>query len=130
MKHLKQLGIILILLFIGEGIQRFSKIPIPGNIIGMVLLTILLKVRIIKVSSVKEVSDFFLMNIAFFFIAPGITLLKSASVIKPTLFKVLAVITLSTFTVIAVTGITVELVIRLLNKSKGIKVELEEGDAI
>lgn len=116
MKYIKQLGIILLLLFIGEAVSRASNIPVPGNIIGMVLMTLCLRFGLIRVESVREVSMFFLTNIAFFFIAPGVVLLESFKVLQGQLLKVIIMITLSTFIVMIVTAVTVSLVQKMIGR--------------
>ena len=70
MKILNQLAIILGLWALGEYISSFiqSVVVIPGSIIGMILLFILLKAKVIKLESINEVSNFFLDNMAIFFI--------------------------------------------------------------
>ncbi len=58
MKILNQLAIILGLWALGEYISSFiqSVVVIPGSIIGMILLFILLKAKVIKLESINEVS--------------------------------------------------------------------------
>ena len=57
MKTLNQLAIILGLWALGEYISSFiqSVVVIPGSIIGMILLFILLKAKVIKLESINEV---------------------------------------------------------------------------
>ena len=60
MKTLNQLAIILGLWALGEYISSFiqSVVVIPGSIIGMILLFILLKAKVIKLESINEVISF------------------------------------------------------------------------
>ena len=88
MKILNQLAIILGLWALGEYISSFiqSVVVIPGSIIGMILLFILLKAKVIKLESINEVSNFFLDNMAIFFIPSGVSLIKSLDLISDNIF--------------------------------------------
>ncbi|MCM0646922.1 CidA/LrgA family protein [Clostridium swellfunianum] len=109
MKYLRQLAIILVICFLGEALNRLFNIPIPGNVIGMVILLIALITGIIKLESIEGVTDFLLKHLAFFFVPAGIGVISSFDIIKTSLIPMLIVIVLSTIIVIAVTGITVQL---------------------
>ena len=103
MKTLNQLAIILGLWALGEYISSFiqSVVVIPGSIIGMILLFILLKAKVIKLESINEVSNFFLDNMAIFFIPAGVLLI--------TIF-------ISTIIVMYVTGKLVDIMINKKSK--------------
>lgn len=68
MKLLNQLALIFGIWAMGEYISSFisSIIIIPGSIMGMILLFIALQMKIIKLDSIKEISDLFLDNMAIF----------------------------------------------------------------
>lgn len=108
MKILKQLCIILIILYIGEFINKFFKIPIPGNVIGMVILLLCLLSGIIKLEMIEDISKFLLDNLAFFFIPAGVGLIKSLNIIGDQWVGILSVTIISTIIVIAATGLTVQ----------------------
>jgi len=117
MKLLKQLLIILVICFIGEAVHTLLKIPIPGNVIGMVLLFICLCTGIIKIEMISEVSKFFLDNLAFFFIPAGVGLVTCKALIKTTWPALLVIIIVTTVIVALTTGYTVQL-LRKDRKSK------------
>ncbi len=118
MKILNQLAIILGLWCVGEYISSFiqSIITIPGSIIGMILLFILLKSNIIKLKDINEVSNFFLENMAIFFIPAGVSLIKSLNLISDNLFVLIVTIFISTIVVMYVTGKLVDIMINRKNK--------------
>ena len=70
MKVFNQLVIILSIWVIGEYISSFIQgiILIPGSIVGMLLLFLLLQFKVLDLSSIENVSGFFLDNMAIFFI--------------------------------------------------------------
>lgn len=113
MKILNQLAIILGLWALGEYISSFiqSVVVIPGSIIGMILLFILLKSNIIKLESINEVSNFFLDNMAIFFIPAGVSLIKSLDLISENIFILIITIFVSTIVVMYATGKLVDIMI-------------------
>ena len=118
MKTLNQLAIILGLWALGEYISSFiqSVVVIPGSIIGMILLFILLKAKVIKLESINEVSNIFLDNMAIFFIPAGVSLIKSLDLISDNVFVLLITIFISTIIVMYVTGKLVDIMINKKSK--------------
>ena len=114
MKIFNQLALIFGIWAIGEYISSFIKdiIVIPGSIIGMILLFILLQWKVLKIDKIKEVSNFFLDNMAIFFIPAGVSLINSLSIIRDNMFVLIVSIALSTVIVMYITGIVVEKMIR------------------
>lgn len=114
MKIFNQLALILGIWAIGEYISSFigDIIAIPGSIIGMILLFILLQLKILKLDNIKEVSNFFLDNMAIFFIPAGVSLINSLSIIRNNIFILIVEIALSTVMVMYITGIVVEKMIK------------------
>ena len=109
MRILLQLALILGICYVGELIHDYTGIPIPGNILGMLILLILLCLKIVKLEQIREVSDFFLKRLAFFFLPPAIGLMLVGDDVKsqwPLLLLLCIVITVITM---AATGWTVQL---------------------
>ncbi|HGH0460950.1 TPA: CidA/LrgA family protein [Clostridioides difficile] len=99
---------------IGEYISSFIQgiILIPGSIVGMLLLFLLLQFKVLDLSSIENVSGFFLDNMAIFFIPAGVSLIKSLDLIRENVLVLLLVICLSTLIVMYTTGIIVEKMIK------------------
>ncbi|MFL0268456.1 CidA/LrgA family protein [Candidatus Clostridium radicumherbarum] len=109
MKLLRQSAIILVICLLGEMINKIIEIPIPGNVIGMVLLLIFLSTGIIKLRHIDKVSDFLLDHLAFFFVPAGVQILTSFDILRGSLFSILVIIFISTIVVLVVTGFTVQI---------------------
>jgi holin-like protein len=107
-KILKQLSIILGIWFVGEMISKLSGIPIPGNVIGMIILLLLLVFKVIKVDTIKETSEFMLKNMGIFFIPPGVGILVSAKLLKGSGVEFVLLVLISTFFVMGITGVIVQ----------------------
>ncbi len=115
MRILLQLALILGICYVGDLIHDITGIPVPGNILGMLILLLLLCLKIVKLEQIREVSDFFLKRLAFFFLPPAIGLMLVGDDVKsqwPLLLLLCIVITIVTM---AATGWTVQL---LCKKSK------------
>ena len=108
MKYLKQLSIILGIYFLGLIIEKSFSLPVPGNVIGMILLFLGLCSGVIKLQMIEEVSEFFLNHLAFFFIPAGVGLITCMDVLKGSVLKLLIIIFLTTIIVLGSTGLTVQ----------------------
>lgn len=110
MKLLRQFLIILIICFTGEVLSKVVHIPLPGSIIGMILLFICLLIGLIKLQMIEEISKFLLEHLAFFFIPAGVGLLAYIGILKENLIPILVICFITTFLVMIVTGWTVQLI--------------------
>ena len=115
MKFFRESILILAIYFAGEIISKLLHIPIPGNIIGMLLLFLLLTTKVIKVEKVENLANFFLDHLAFFFIPASVGLMASFNSLKGSIFRIIILCILTTIIVISVTGITVQFICK--NKS-------------
>ena len=112
MRVLLQLALILGICYIGDLIHELTGIPIPGNILGMLILLLLLCLKIVKLEQIKEVSDFFLRRLAFFFLPAAIGLMLVGDDVKSQWPLLLILCIAITIVTMAATGWTVQ----LLNK--------------
>lgn len=108
MKLLRQFLIILLVCFIGEILNKVVHIPLPGSIIGLILLLVCLLTGMVKAEQIEEISKFLLDHLAFFFIPAGVGLIAYIGILKDNLLPILAICFLTTFLVMIVTGWTVQ----------------------
>jgi len=116
MKILKELTIVLLITFLGEVLSRGLSLPLPGTVVGMLLLLICLLLKVIKVDSLQSISTYMLDNLAFFFLPAGVGIISSFDLLKGNTIKILFIIFISTFVVLVVTGYTVQVLISLQKK--------------
>lgn len=114
LKLLREFLLILALYFIGEALHIFLHLPIPGNILGMILLLLCLCTKILKLEMIENISNFLLDHLAFFFIPAGVGLITSLDILKGTWYKILLVCFLTTIIVMVVSG----KVVQVLKKSE------------
>jgi len=108
MKIIGQLAIILAIYLTGLLIENLLSLPIPGSIIGMLLLLILLHLKIVKVEKIKQVSDFFLNNMMFFFIPATVSIMVSYQILEGVLLEMTTLIIISTLITISITALVVQ----------------------
>ena len=119
MKLFREAIIIFGIYLMGELISGLLNLPIPGNILGMLILLVLLWTKIIKVDQIDTVANFLLDHLAFFFIPAGVGLMTSVGIIKDTWAKLIIVCIVTTIVIIASTGLIVQFVSKKISKNKG-----------
>lgn len=117
----RQLAIIIGCLAVGEFITWLTGISVPSSIIGMLLLTFLLKVKVIKLEWVETISNFLVKNMGFFFVPPGVALMLYFDIIGKEIVPIVLATTLSTMLVLVVTGWTHIMTRKIMKRIKGKK---------
>jgi holin-like protein len=92
-------------LFAGEALRYLLDLPVPGNVIGMVLIFISLKTGIIKLEAVKPASDKLIKYMVLFFVPYGVGLIDLADVIKANWLSIVVAVIASTIITLYVTAI-------------------------
>jgi holin-like protein len=80
---LKALFYIFLFLAMGELVINLIDIPISGNILGMMLIFIALKLKLIKLETVKPASDKLVKYMVLFFVPYGVGLMAYFDFISP-----------------------------------------------
>lgn len=112
MKELKQLGIILIILFLGQGLQKYFSLIIPGTVMGMVILLLLLIMKVIKLHWIEKISNILLNHLIFLFIPGGVGVMKSLDMFKGNVIPLFIILIVTTIIITVVTGLTVQILIK------------------
>lgn len=101
---IRQCAILFGCLAAGELIVRLSGIPLPASVVGMLVLTLLLQLRWVKLSWVQGMSNFLVANIGFFFVPAGVGLMLHFGVIKASFWPIVVSTIVSTILVLVITG--------------------------
>lgn len=99
-----QCAVVFCFLALGEFLVWLTGIKLPSSIVGLLLLTAALKMKLVKLRHVDLVSNFLLKNMGFFFVPPGVALMLYLDVIQAQLVPIVIASVLSTVLVIIVTG--------------------------
>ena len=116
MNYLRELGIILAICVLGEVISILIGGALPANVLGMILLLVLLATRLIKARQVEHAADFFLKNMAIFFLPVSLGILEIYNQLKSQLIAIIAVWFITTFLTALATAATVHFILVLQNK--------------
>lgn len=100
-----QLAVLFTFLAAGELIVWLTDVPVPSSIIGMLLLTLSLRLGIVRLRHVEGVADFLVSNLGFFFVPAGVALMGCFDLVKGQWGAIIAASALSTVIVIAITGL-------------------------
>jgi holin-like protein len=101
--------------YLGEVISKFINFPFPGPIIGMLILLILLELKILKLDFVEKGAETILLNLAIFFIPPGVGLISALDILSGNILKIIITMVITTAITMGLTGITVQY---LINRRK------------
>ncbi|MFJ7404685.1 MULTISPECIES: CidA/LrgA family protein [unclassified Lysinibacillus] len=125
-----QIGVLNIFYYIGVGIVSYLHIPLPGSVIGLLLLALLLNFKIIKVEYIQDGAGFLIGVLTLFFIPATVGIIDYPELMSTTgLFIILAVIA-STLISIYLTGVLTQLIEKreLAKKEKEVNVEEGKGE--
>ena len=101
---IRQLAILFGCLALGEFVIYVTHIPLPSSILGMLLLTLFLKLKIVRLEWVRSISEFLVANMGFFFVPPGVAIMFYFDIIKAQFWPIVLASVVSTVLVLAVTG--------------------------
>ncbi|WP_300393911.1 CidA/LrgA family protein [Fusobacterium sp.] len=112
----KQFLILLVINFVGILIQSIFHLPLPGTILGMIILFILLWTKVLKVESIEKVCNFLVLNMIIFFLPPAVELLEYMTLLEKGFFKIIILLIVTTVITMVITGKTVEFCIKRMEK--------------
>lgn len=113
-----QLLILLSINFIGIVIQKLFNLPLPGTIIGMIILFILLYKKILTEKNIGEICDFLIKIMVLLFLPPIIDLIENFDLLRIGFFKIIFLLFITTAITMIVTGKTVDFLIRMKEGKK------------
>ena len=105
MQALRGLAWLLVLQLVGEVLARTLPVPLPGPVIGMLLLMPALGWRVVR-EPVTDVARFLLAHLSLLFVPVGVGVITHLNVLQQHGRKLLAVIALSTWVGLAVSALT------------------------
>ena len=123
MKLYVQLMIIFIISLVGEGISSVLHLPVPGSIIGLVLLFLALQFKLLRLRHISMVGNFLLANMTILFLPPAVGIMDKFQVIAPYLLPIILLVLGAIVLNVCVIAVVVQL---LKTRFEG---DYEEGDA-
>lgn len=92
----------------GVWIKTWLPIPLPANVIGLIMLTIALSAKVIKLSWVEDCGRLALKHMGLFFIPAIVGTMAFAKLFAPHLLSIAVSLAASTCLVMLVTGLVVK----------------------
>ncbi|WP_455373312.1 CidA/LrgA family protein [Limibacillus halophilus] len=110
-------ALLLVCQLIGEVIQNASGLPLPGPVIGMVILFIGLMIRGEVPETLGSVTKNLLDNLALLFVPAGVGVLTHLALIEDEWLPITLALVLSTVITIAVTALLLSWLLRISGKA-------------
>lgn len=114
----KQCTILFGAMALGELLVAVTGVSLPGSIVGMLLLAAFLEMGWVKLEWVKNISDFLLSNLGFFFVPPGVALMLNFDTIERDFWPITIATLVSTVLVLLSTGWTHQIIRRYVRFRK------------
>ena len=101
---LQGLAVILMFQFAGELVARLANLPIPGPVIGMVMLLVALERGLPRRESLESASSGILAHLSLLFVPAGVGILQHLPRLRAEWPALAASLLVSTLATVAVTG--------------------------
>ena len=108
MRPYRGLAVIFGFYALGELISSSLSLPVPGSVLGMLLLLLALLTGVVKLEWVEGEAEFIVKNMSVLFIPPGVGILVYIGLIRSQLFPISVALVLSFLITLLVTTKTVE----------------------
>ncbi|HTY69993.1 MAG TPA: CidA/LrgA family protein [Alphaproteobacteria bacterium] len=96
----------------GTALVRLTGLPVPGSVVGMLLVLGLLAFQRLSLASVRRGADWLIADMLLFFVPAVLVVLQHHELLGLLGLKIAVVIALSTVSVMIVTGLSVDLFLR------------------
>ncbi|WP_028219714.1 CidA/LrgA family protein [Paraburkholderia oxyphila] len=97
---------------LGEGVSYVLKLPIPGPVIGMLLLLGFLSIRPQTANAIEPTALELLRHLSLLFIPAGVGIMASAGSVSGQIIAIVAAIVVSTTLAIVVTALVTRALLR------------------
>ncbi|TVR65771.1 MAG: CidA/LrgA family protein [Spirochaetaceae bacterium] len=112
------IGILLLFLVAGEALAGIG-VPLPGNVIGMILITLALATGRLSLARVERAAATLLDNLAFFFVPPAVGVIVHAGLLGRNILAITVAVTAAAVIVFVTTGLSAQAMIRFTEKRSG-----------
>lgn len=123
-----QIGILNIFYYMGVSIVALLHVPLPGSVIGLLLLALALNFKIIKVEYIQDGAGFLIGVLTLFFIPATVGVIDYPELFSTTGLLIMLAVIASTLISIYITGILSQIVEKKELAKKETEVIVEEGE--
>lgn len=96
--------LMIVILLTSQWLVAFFDLPLPGNVVGMLLLFVFLLTGLVPLKWVAEAADFLLAHMSLFFIPAAIGVLAYQELLAPHLLALALLLVVTTLAVMGLTG--------------------------
>lgn len=119
MELVTQIGFVLGICLLGEGVSALLPLPVPAGVTSMLLMFAALCTRRLKPAMLEQTSSFLLKNMALFFIPACVGIIRYADVFLRNALPIVLICVLTTPVVFFAAGTAVRLTLRIMNGKGG-----------
>lgn len=116
---ISEIAVLLAIYFVGCQIAAWVQVPIPGGVMGMILLLLAFALGWVKPATLQLGAGVLMAEMLLFFIPALMSLLDHGALVRDEGWRILLVIGVSTLLVMIVTAFTVEAVCRWKLRHEG-----------
>lgn len=110
---LRALTILLLYQLVGEIIGRSLGLPIPGPVLGMLLLFITLLIRGEAPLKLRQTSRTLLSHLALLFVPAGVGVMTHLALLRDEWLPIVVTLIVATYVTLVATALTMKLLLRL-----------------
>ncbi len=107
MEALRGLALLLVLQAVGDGLAHALRLPVPGPVVGMVLLILALRVERLR-ASVRAIAELLLAHLSLLFVPVGVGVITHLDLLAHSGARLLLAIVVSTWTGMALTALVLK----------------------
>ncbi|MFE6074549.1 CidA/LrgA family protein [Paenibacillus sp. NPDC057886] len=100
-----QVALLMAFSLLMDQLARAFHLPVPGSILGMIVLFILLQTRVVKLRWIEIGAAWLLGELLLFFIPSAVGIMNYMPMLEQDGLQILFIVLLSTFLVMACTGL-------------------------
>lgn len=120
LRFLAQIALLWAIYQVGNFLAEKSHLPVPGNVLGMIILFLLLLTGMIRIEWIEGGADFLLKHLAFFFIPIAVGLMQWIGLFQLSGAQLLLSIVLGTAVCVVVMNSVTGVLVRFRSQKGGV----------
>ncbi len=116
MKLIKQFAIIFSIYSVSDIFSRILKLPIPGNVIGMMLMFLLLLTGIIKENNIDEAGNILITNMSLLFVPGTLAIIDEYKYVKDEIVPFIIICLFMGVIIMITTGLSAQFLEKIFSK--------------